>query len=187
MKPLAIDLYCGLRLGLCQPEFRGRANAAIQEFMTGRTEHPDHVRLAVLHLAPHAVSSVFRFVGQFKDSRFAAGLTRARQFWVFAAHSRHDPGIFEHPSGVVNLLDTGIVTPERAVLLPRRFRRAFIRAVAAITVWINDWEMLSADATVSSAASDITLFSPSETTSTPLTFDRTVALIWALCNEPNTA
>lgn len=45
MKPLAIDLFCGL----FQAKLVRRGYAIIQQFMAGRAQHPKHVALRVFH------------------------------------------------------------------------------------------------------------------------------------------
>src|SRR5882672_5072120 len=69
MKPLAIDLFCGLR----QPEGSPRANPAIKQFVAGGAEYPNHVTLGVGNDAPCAVSLVLRLVRHLKNAIFSAG------------------------------------------------------------------------------------------------------------------
>lgn len=75
MKPLAIDLFCGLRR---QAQLLGRANLLVEQLVAGGAENPNHVALQVGNNPPSAIALVLRFVRDLHDTGLAARLTRSR-------------------------------------------------------------------------------------------------------------
>jgi hypothetical protein len=137
MKPLAIDLFCGLS----QPEFFLRANVTIKKLVAGRTQNPDHVRLRVGDEPPCALTPMRRSMGYLKNASLAAGLAGARHFWPSSREpiKRH---VFEFPRLFVERSSL-LVFASRP--LPTQFTRrrvgALHGAVSLVRVWQNDRKM----------------------------------------------
>jgi hypothetical protein len=85
-RPLAIDLYCGLR----QAEFFPRADSAIKEFVACGADDPDHMSLRIGDDSPCPISLEFGPVSNFKDAGFAACLARIRQVRISTSKSTDD-------------------------------------------------------------------------------------------------
>lgn len=184
MKPLVIDLFCGL--GLSQPKFCLGAYSSVQKFMACRAENPDHVRLSVLHLPPNSIPAVVWLVREFNNSAFTARLARSRQIGVFAAQSNNYARVLELAPAIIDLLNGWVLPVKGATLLFSCLLRASIRAIAAIAIGLDDCKMRSTNTAVSSAARDIGLFAPTKPSSARLTFKRTVTLIGAFRTELHT-
>lgn len=185
MKPVVIDLFCGLVLR--KSHLILRANAAIQKLVACRAQHPNHVRFGVFHFSIRAISPMFWTMGQLDHPAFSAGLASGRQIRVLATHSDNDAGVLVLPAPVVDLLGCRIFPVKGTALLFRCLTGAVVRAVAAIAVWLNYGEMLPTYAAVSSTTGDIGLLVPPQATGTSLAFGGTVALIWPLGRESGTA
>lgn len=76
MKPLAIDLFCGL----LQAQFVLRTDAAVEKLVAGRTKNPDHMRLSVRSKSPSSIALMRWPVCNLKNTIFTARLTRTRHF-----------------------------------------------------------------------------------------------------------
>ena len=182
MNPLAIDLFCGLT----EVQLFRRTDSAVQQFMAGRTQNPDHVRFGVFHFSPCSVSAVFRSMCQFNNSTFPTGLTSGRQIGEFSAQSNNHTGILEFPSGIVGFLYSRILTMKRAPLFLRRLATAVVGTIAPIAIRGNNIKVLTAYAAVSSCAGDVALFTPPKSACPRLAFNRAIALVWTLRLEVDT-
>lgn len=185
VKPLAIDLFCGLASG--QAEFGLCTDSAIQQLVACRAEYPDHEWLGVFHFPVGTVSSVFWSVGKLKDSCLAAGLTSFRQVREFAPQSDNNARVLKLSSRIVDPLNSRIFSVERASLFFGRLSRTVLGTVASITVRRNDLKMLAAYFAIAPSAGDIGLFVPPKTTRAGLTLERAVALVWTFSGELNAA
>lgn len=181
MRPLCIDLFCGLVSR--QTEFFLRADPAVQQLVTGRAKHPDHVRLAVLHLAPRAVPTVLRAVREFNNPTLATRLASGWNRREATTNARHDARVLERPARVVGALAFRVPALERPTLLLRGLTRATLRAVAAITRRWRDIEVFAADPAVSACPRDVGLLVPSQPADARLTPIRAVTLIRSLRRE----
>lgn len=181
--PLAIDLFCGLG----QTEFCLSADSTVKQLVACGTENPNHVRLRILHLSESAFSAVLWTMSKFYDSAFTARLARLRQVRVFAPHSDDDASILKLAASVVDLLNGWILAVKGPSRFLRRLPRAVIGAVATIAIWRHDREMRPANTAISTGASYIGLFMPSQAPSARLTSDRTVAFIWSFCGVASAA
>jgi hypothetical protein len=145
MKPLAIDLFCGLD----QPEFGLRADASVKKLVAGRTENPDHVPLCVGSQTPCAVSLELWLVCYFEDARFTTGLTGPWHFWP-SARKPIECNIFELPLLFVER-PTLFVLARRP--LSAKFARcligAFCRTIALVCTWRSDRKMPATSSTIS--------------------------------------
>jgi hypothetical protein len=185
VKPLAIDLFCGLGSG--QPEFRLRADFLVEELVTRRTENPNHVGLRVFHFPECALSSVLWAVGEFNDSALAAGLASLGKVRIFTTHSNDNTGVLVFASAVVDLLDRWILAVEGSPRFFSRLPRAIIRAVTSIAVGPIDLKVLPADAAILSVASLVGLLKSPKSSCAGLTSERTVAFVWPFCLEASPA
>ncbi len=69
VKPLAIDLFCGLR----DAELAGRANLTVKQLVACRAEYPEHVPLRVAHQPTSAIAPELWAMGNFHDASLSAG------------------------------------------------------------------------------------------------------------------
>lgn len=182
MKPLCIDLFCGLGL-LVEPELFRRADAFVEQLVTGGAKNPDHVRAAVLHFPTLAIASEFRTVREFNNSAFTAGLASAWNFRVTATESNNQASVFEFPTRIVNLLHSWVFAVKRAALFTTGLLSTLTGAVAAVCGRRRYVEMPSAYPAVSTRFGDIGLFMASDSSYPRLAAIRAVALIRALCGE----
>jgi hypothetical protein len=185
MKPLCIDLFCGLVLR--QPKLLYREYSAIKQLVARRTQNPNHVRLRVFHLAPHAISTVFRLMRQLDNSILSAGLTGFWQVWEFASQAGNHARIFERSSCVINCLGTRILPVKRAPLHLRRLSSAILGAVASVTIWRRNLEVRATYTAIPSIASNICLFAASFPSGTCLASQGAVLLVWPFCVELSAA
>ena len=137
MKPLAVDLCCGLR----QAEFFLRAYAAVQELMTGRTEYPEHMPSQICGNTPRAIALVRRPVSYLKNSRLATGFARSGNVRVSAT----EPSKHRVPAFSLRLI---VGTPflvfaarPQPTQFTRRRHRARGAAIATVCAWRNNLEM----------------------------------------------
>jgi hypothetical protein len=132
VKPLAIDLFCGL--DLFQAKFFWCANALVDQFMASGAKNPDHMWLGVLHLSPRTVALEFRTVGQFQYPTLSAGLARLREFWMFPSDPCHNSRIFVRAARIVNRKYLWVSLVEVISAGFSALYSAALRAVSAIAV-----------------------------------------------------
>jgi hypothetical protein len=183
VKPLAIDLFCGLG----QFEFCGSADTAVKQLVARRAEHPEHVRLAVLHLAPHTISSMLWTVGQFDDSSLTARLTRSWKIRKLAPNSRYNSGIPVWSSLIVDALDTWVLAVKRTPLFSRCDLGASVRTITTVARRRRYVEMLPAYPAVSARPSDVRLLAAPQPSDASLATERTVTFVRALSCEADPA
>lgn len=183
MKPLAIDLYCGLVL---KAEFLWRTNAFVQKLVARRAQNPDHVSLAIRHQAPTAFALEARAMRNLDNAGLAASLATFWKVWILSSKACRYR-VFVWPTRVIDLLDPWILAMESTALNFCRLCRASVRAIALIAVRRRDVEMLSAYAAITPKFSDIRLFASTQTALARLATVRAVTLVRALCPKCSAA
>jgi hypothetical protein len=83
MKPLAIDLFCGLS----KPKFLGRTYVAIKKLVAGWAQNPDHMTLRIRGQTPRAVPFELWLVCYLKNARFTTRLAGSWHLWPTARQS----------------------------------------------------------------------------------------------------
>lgn len=183
MRPLAIDLFCGLR----KPEFGCREDALIEQAVACRTKNPEHVRATVLHLSPYSASAMFGAMRQFNDSVFAARLTRSGQLRKLPSDSRDDTRVLELTAGVVGLLRRWVAAMKRSALFSGCLLRACVGAIPAIAVRPLDGEVLRANTARLSILRFVRLLQSPQSTCPRRASDRTESFVCAFCSETSAA
>jgi hypothetical protein len=158
MRPLAIDLYCGLDLS--EAEFLLRAYAAIKQLVTGRTKNPDHMRLRIGGESPSTITFVRRAMSDLQYPSLSARLTGTR-------HIRPSPRepVERH------VLEISLLLIERATLLvfacrpkaaklARRLVGASRRAISLVRVGRRDVKVLAAFFAIASVLRRALVFVP---------------------------
>jgi hypothetical protein len=179
MKPLAVDLFCGLRR---EPQLHGRANALVQQLVARRAENPDHFALTVRHQPPSPISFMAGPVGDFEHPRLTACLARCRQIGVLAAQALQR-SVFVGPTRIVDLLHARLAFMERPPLRLGRLCGARRGAVALVAAGWRDVEVRSADAAVSPGRGHIALLSTPAPANPALAAWGAIKFIRALCLE----
>lgn len=183
MKPLAIDLFCGLA---SKSELRGRADTFVQQLVTGRAKNPDHMPLAVRHDAPASLALKARTMCDLYDTGLAARFAGRRKVWILAPQTRGHY-ITIGTTRVVDLLCAGILSMKSAALNLRRFSGARIRAVTLIAVRRRYVEVLSAYAAIASRFRDVGLLASAQAALPCLALSRAIAFVRALRFERRAA
>jgi hypothetical protein len=177
-RPLAIDLYCGLR----QAEFFPRADSAIKEFVACGADDPDHMSLRIGDDSPCPISLEFGPVSNFKDAGFAACLARIRQVRISTSKSTDDR-ILKRSFGIIDLSKSRLAAHKFTTLLARRLSGTIFGTISAISAGRHDFKVLPATKTIAASLGDIALFSSSPAARLSLAFGRAISLIWTLCLE----
>lgn len=147
MKPLAIDLFCGL----FQAKFFGRGNAFVQQFVTSGTENPEHVTLRISDASPCPISPEVRLVRYFHNPTFAARFTGVRNVLVAP------PKAIEDRVCAITRLALLLVKRAAFLILPaspetaklsRSPSRTYIRAIALIGIRWRDGKVRAASLAV---------------------------------------
>lgn len=180
-RPIVYDLFCGLGLG--QSQFLLGADSFVEEFVTGRAQNPNHVRLSVLNLAARTFALILWPVGKFGHTAFPARLADLWQIRESAAQASHySPSRVRSP-GVVAPLDSWIFENESPLLFFARLACAFIRAIAAVRRRCDDGEVGSANEAVSPSLGYVGLFFSSQSTNSGLAAKRAIQLVRSFCIE----
>lgn len=152
--PLAIDICCGLfqsKLGL-------RAYSAIKQFVAGRTKHPYHMPLAVLHHAPSTLSFKSWAVRNLDNSSFSAGFTIFRKIGIFSLEALKS-AVFILTPGIVDFLNVRLAFVKRPALRTRCFARTILGAISLICVGGRYQEVIAASAAASAIFCSAFVFS----------------------------
>ena len=178
MKPLAIDLFCGL----FQSELFPAANATVKKLVARRTEKPDHMALRVGHDAPSPIPLELWLVRYLKDAIFATGFAGHRQIGASPPKSVDDR-VLEGSARVIDLLDMRLAAMKFAALLPSGLARALFRAIATVGAGRHNLEMLRAAETVAAGCRHVELLFAPYAPSTRLAFHRAIELVGTLRRE----
>lgn len=175
-KPLAIDLYCGLRR---KAKFGRRADAFVQQFVTCWAKYPDHVSLTVRHEAPSAVALMAWSVRHLKHSGLSARFAGPWKFRVLSAQPLKGT-ILVGASRIVDLLNVRFPFVIGAPLFLGGGRCADRRAITLIAVGRWNLEVRTADAAIAAGFRDIGLLAPAPSSHSPRALGRAVNLVWPL-------
>lgn len=176
MKPVAIDLFCGLGR---KPQLGWRANALVQELVTGRTEYPNHLAATVGHQAPGTVALVPRPMRNLQDARLSASLAGSRKVRILATEPLLR-SVRVRTARVVDFLDAGFAFVKSAALCLRALGRACGGAIALVAIGRRDAEVFAAHTTVATGGSYVVLLATSAPTNARLTFRGAVEFVRAL-------
>ncbi len=142
MKPIAIDLFCGL--GLFQPEFINRANFTIKKFMACWTKNPNHVTLHISSSSPSTIAFMVWAMRNFQDAFFSTGFARSGYIGTSALESI-DRCVFIFPFLFIQWPALLIFSPSpNAAKFPRGLASTFHRAISLICIRRHYSEVLSA-------------------------------------------
>lgn len=179
MKPLCIDLFCGL----LKSQFFRRADPLVQQFMASWAQNPDHVGFSVLHFPPCPIAGEFGPMGELQHAALTTRLARLREFRVLPSDPDNDPGIPVGAAGIVNreYLRVSLVEVISAVL--GSLNSAYLRAVSAVAVWWLDLKVSPAYLAWLSVFSGAVLFTPAKPPLSRLAPERAILLINPACNE----
>lgn len=178
MKPLAIDLFCGL----LQAKRLLAANAVVQKLVACRAKNPEHVPLRVGHEAVCPAPLEAWLVGDLYNSAFAARLTCRRQIRVLSTKARETRVPVRSPR-VVSSLRFRMTAMKHPSLSPRSFARAILRAVSPISVGWCDGEVLATACTVSPRSRDVALLTSAPATGASLAWRGAIELVRPLSDE----
>ena len=177
MKPLAIDLYCGLESGEMKV-FR-RADATIKKLVASRAKNPDHMGFGVRHNPPRAISLVPWLMCYFKYPTFPAGLARYREIRIFSPQAPNHR-VLEGPACIVQFRFFWMSAHPQFSEIASRIPAAIFRAISLIGAWRRDIEVVAALGAVPSGFSDVALLTPSAASNAGLATIGAVSLIWPL-------
>lgn len=177
--PLCIDLFCGL----LQSKFFRCADAPIDQFVTGRAQNPDHVRLCVFHFPPCPITLESRPVGQLQHPALSAGLARFRKFWMLPSNPHNDTGILVRPAGIVNRRNLRVSLVKTIPAVFGTLYSAVLGAVSSVTVGRLNSKRSSTYFACLRVLSGIVLLSPSQPSHSRLTSEGAVFLINPTCGE----
>ena len=164
MKPLAIDLFCGL----FQAEFLLRADAAIKKLVACGAKNPNHVGLSITGQSPSAIPFKFWSVSDFEDAFLSARFTC---FWHvgISATEAVQRYILKLALGFVDW-SPGFIFSSCPCLsqISSAFNRAFIRTISSIGIWRRDVKMRSAPQAIATRLRNVSLFPSASTPNTTL-------------------
>lgn len=130
MRPLAIDLYCGLP----EAQLFSGADAAIKKLVAGGAQYPNHVTLSVGRQPPRAVAFERRLVRYLQNAIFAARFAGGRHFGISTLQSVQC-GILVGTGGLILGASFRIFPPRPSLSQFARGRSgAFNGAVATVAV-----------------------------------------------------
>ncbi len=167
-KPLCIDLFCGLGLG--QSQFLLGADSFVEEFVTGRAQNPNHVRLSVLNLAARTFALILWPVGKLNHARFSARLAGLRKIGIPSTQPDHYSRILELSATVVDLLNFRLLSVKRPALTLSSLLRAKVRAVPTIAGRRRNREVIPTNQAIRSTLSRSLMLATSNTTVATLAF-----------------
>lgn len=169
MKPVAIDLFCGLS----KPELLDAANATIKKLVASGAQNPNHVPLRVGHQPPRSITLVLWLMRHFKNAAFSARLASCRQVGAPPSKSRqHRVAI--RTARVVRFLLFWISSVEHAAKIACSLLGTFFRAITAVGCGWDDCKVSATAAAICSAFRNVRLFA------TPASSDALRALVRAI-------
>jgi hypothetical protein len=183
VKPLVIDLFCGL---LPKIQFGWHENPLVNKLVTCGAQNPDHVQLGVLYFTPRSVSFIFRSVSYFKNPAFSARLTRLWKLRIFALKS-NEQFIRISPSGIVKFLNVRILDMKRLALSFGRYPGALLGTISSIARGLNNFKMFFANSAVPSVLGDVGLFATPKPAESRTTFRGAILLVWPLSGKTSVA
>lgn len=126
---LAADLFCG---ALRQPKICGLADAAVDQFVMRRAEHPEHVPFIPAHRSMGSVASELWAMGSLQDASLVASARFAepRQVRISLVETNHQR--VSAPGSVVLGLLGRLPIAESRGRSPHRAPRALRRAMLAV-------------------------------------------------------
>jgi hypothetical protein len=173
MKPLAIDLYCGV----CQAKFSLRANASVQEFVTGGAQYPEHARLRISNDAPRTISLELWTVGDLKNAPLSTGLARLRQI-AAPARQAIEHCVPERSVSIVERLLSWMAAHPNPAVIARGLAGAIVRTISAVRAGGPDDEGRPTSAALG-RRNFVRLLSAPDAPGSTLATGGAVALIWA--------
>lgn len=172
MKPLAIDLFCGLS----EPELCWGANMLVDKFVTRRTKNPDHVALAIRHEAPCAIAFEPGLMCDFNYSVFTTCFARRWKIWIAPLQS-FQSNISIGTPGIIFTLLAWFLLMKRLPLCFSGTRGACLRAIALVTVRRLNAEVRAADTAITTILRNIGLFATAQSSSAALASGRAITFI----------
>lgn len=149
MKPLAIDLFCGLS----EPQLLGAAYAAVEQFVARWAKDPHHVTLRVGRQPPSAVALELRFVRDLQNALLSARFARLRHLWI-APRQTIERRVFARTLRLVLGAPLRVFAPRPDLAkAPRRRRCAICRAVPSIAARRHDFKVGAAPQAFAAALS----------------------------------
>ncbi|MEQ1888061.1 MAG: hypothetical protein ABL951_02640 [Alphaproteobacteria bacterium] len=179
MKPLAIDLCCGL----FQTKLLLRTNPFIKQLVAGWAKHPDHMPVCVCHYSPCAISLIIRSMRHLKDASLTARFACRWQIRVASADAGKncipDSRQKSRALGSVRFHSAWISThPQFALFLCRLARAPRITVTTIRSRW-NNIEVYTAFQAVRTLLRNVSLFVAAKSSSMRSTPSAAPFLVWA--------
>lgn len=175
MKPLAIDLFCGL----FQAEFLLGAYASVEQLVARRAKYPDHMPLRVTGQPPCAVTLKLWAMRDFENAGFAARLACFRHPWI-STPKAVDSDIFVLSFRLVGWPANLVFSPRPCLAkISRGLNGTQIGAISPIGVGWLYRKMRAAAGTIATAIRCAFVFRPTNSACAPGAIAAAPFLIWS--------